>query len=549
MYTKNQYIFPKILAKGGELVKRHIIRVAGTLFIALFLLLVLGSKTAMAATNAKVNVPVLNVRSGPSTGYKILTSIKVGQTYPVIDNKNGWYKINMGSTSGWICGTYVVLSNTGTAAPPPVQKPSTGGGTSVVDSLTVKVSLLNVRSSNSVTSSIIGGIRNGSTYSVLDSKSGWYKIQYGTTQGWVCGEYVNVSYKENDDKQDQPQPQIPVTANVYEVQDLKLYKTGTRNCAAIPVTIKVDKGDSSGSINPSYTQTVTPEGKIQITLGNSSFKGINKNVSVADNELIAAVNITDDGSNSTIITLSPKTNANYEAYTISSKAYEDSNYKYYKFYIVTALKSVVNAAPEPFRPGAQPKVTNTSSVSQEKSKKNYLIALDAGHGGTTTGAVSSGMEEKVFNLDIIMRLNDILKAQGYDTYLTREDDTFVSLADRADSANILKSDIFVSVHLNSIASPSVGGTETLCYSTAAPGAHLAELIQKNLISGLNRNDRGIKDRPDLYVLNSTNMPAALAEILFMSNNEELQLISGESTRQKTAESIGNAINEYFGFNN
>jgi N-acetylmuramoyl-L-alanine amidase len=81
------------------------------------------------------------------------------------------------------------------------------------------------------------------------------------------------------------------------------------------------------------------------------------------------------------------------------------------------------------------------------------------------------------------------------------------------------------------------------------GSSLALAIQKNLVAELKRNNRGIVDRGDLAVLNSTYMPAALAEILFMSNQEEIGLINQENVRQRTAEAMAKAVNEYFGFSN
>ena len=67
---------------------------------------------------------------------------------------------------------------------------------------------------------------------------------------------------------------------------------------------------------------------------------------------------------------------------------------------------------------------------------------------------------------IINKVNNILKAQGYDTYLTRENDTYVSLLNRADGANILRANIFISNHINSYSIESINGTETLYNSKA-----------------------------------------------------------------------------------
>lgn len=530
--------------------KRHITTVAGTILLAIALSFIFGHSTAQAATDAKVSVPVLNVRLGPGTGYEKITCIKVGETYPVVDSRDGWFKLMVGTTPGWVCGDYVQTFEKETAAPPSVQVAGPDGRISAVDSVTVNVNLLNVRSGSSVKNPIIGGIKKGDSYPVLDYNSGWYKIKYNFSQGWICGDYVSANFFEDEEKQAQEQPQQPEFTGIYDVQDVEFLNTDTRNCTSIPVEIKVSKDDSAEIPIPGIQNGMTADGKINITLANSIFSGSNKDVVLTDNDLVSEINISAADQNTTTITISPKAGINYEVYTVQAKGYEDEEYKYYKYYIVASLQPNKGKSEQAENPDEKTGDPDQSIVknSEGKTKHDYLVTLDAGHGGTTSGAVSNGLDEKVFNMDIITRVNDILKAQGYDTYLTRKDDTFVSLADRADNANILKSSIFVSVHLNSFTSSTSNGTVTLFNSEAkVSGERLASLIQNNLVLNLNRTDRGIDERPDLYVLNSTDMPAALAEILFMSNQDELNIICADDNRQKAAEAIAKGINEYFGF--
>lgn len=523
---------------------RHIKTAAGILFAFILLFLIVGSRPAEAAASVKVTVPVLNVRLGPGTEYKKINSLKAGETYQVIDSQNGWYKLMIGTAQGWVCGDYVKTFDTETAPPPSVKITGPDGRTYVVDSITVNVNLLNVRSGNSVKSPIIGGIKKGDTYTVLDSSAGWFKIKYNYKQGWVCGDYVDVNC--NEDEQDKGSQEQPPVTNIFDIQDIRFYTTKTGNFIAIPFGIKIHKGEEAGIPAPDIKSTKDSDGKISISIDCSAFSGKSNAIEPAENSLVSSVSITALEKDITVITICPKVSVDYDVYIETCKDYEDENYKYYRFYAVANLRGNGEITGTPQDDGKETEEKNN----QGKTKGDYLVTLDAGHGGTTSGAVSGDYEEKMFNMDIITRVNNILKAQGYDTYLTRNDDTYVSLADRADAANILKSSIFISVHLNSYSLPSSNGTETLYNSQSqASGGTLAELIQKNLCMGLNRYNRGIKDRPDLYVLNSTNMPAALAEILFMSNSDELNVICSEDARQKAAESIARAVNEYFGFSN
>lgn len=534
----------EIYVKGGELLKRKITAMTFAMFILLFFSLLSFNKPVKAASNVTVTVSVLNVRTGPGTEYKKIDSIKLGQTYTAISSQNGWYRLQIGTSTGWVCGDYVKVGSLETTAPSldPIQGETEG--TSVVDKVTVNVSLLNVRTGSSTKYPIIGGIKMGSTYTVLekDPSVNWYKIQFGTKQGWICGDYVQVSYKVITKEQDAPNE--TALSNINVIDEIKIYNTGTKYSIAIPVTLKIKKDDSTIVLNPGTTHQKTEDGKIRLSITNSTFNGSIKSIIGKDSDLYSIINIETKADNIIEIIINSKTNVYYEVSNIQSKSQEDNDYRYLKAYVVVDLRKVEDAATLP--QDAKPLVSIEKNK-ENKIKSDYTIALDAGHGGLTSGAVNDGYEEKAFNMDIIMRLNKILKAQGYDTYLTREGDTYVSLLERADAANILNLNILISVHLNSFTSRFINGTETLYNQGDSQSERLASLLQKNIIAGLGTSNRGIKERPDLAMLNSTQMPAALAEVLFMSNDADFALVNKEAARQKTAEAIAMAVNEYFGF--
>ncbi len=81
-----------------------------------------------------------------------------------------------------------------------------------------------------------------------------------------------------------------------------------------------------------------------------------------------------------------------------------------------------------------------------------IIALDPGHGGKDNGKSNAALrvDEKTFTLDTALRLKPLLEAAGYQVVLTRRDDTFVDLAQRAAIANVAKADLFVSIHFNAL---------------------------------------------------------------------------------------------------
>ncbi|MFX1275300.1 MAG: N-acetylmuramoyl-L-alanine amidase [Promethearchaeota archaeon] len=188
------------------------------------------------------------------------------------------------------------------------------------------------------------------------------------------------------------------------------------------------------------------------------------------------------------------------------------------------------------------------------------ICVDPGHGGTesgTTGIDGSGYpDEKHINLDISLHLRDLLIYAGATVIMTRTSDTTVSLASRCSIANSNSADIFVSVHNNANSNSAAKGTETLYWGESSSvysvnGRRLADGIQKGLILEMGRIDRGIKmDYPyltyHLYVLSNTDMPAALPECVFMSNQDDFNYISIANNRYKAAVGIYRGICSYFG---
>ena len=172
-----------------------------------------------------------------------------------------------------------------------------------------------------------------------------------------------------------------------------------------------------------------------------------------------------------------------------------------------------------------------------------LVVIDAGHGGYDPGASRGTTYEKTLNLDICLRLNKLLKDEGIKTYMIREDDRFVGVAERAFIANRLKASLFVSVHNNSWTDRSYRGSMTLCYSYGSKSYNVAKIVQREILESLGTRDCGISIRPELGVLRRTLMPAVLAEIAFLSNDSDLANLQTEAFRQKAAQGLCNAIVE------
>ncbi|MTI81284.1 MAG: N-acetylmuramoyl-L-alanine amidase [Firmicutes bacterium] len=169
------------------------------------------------------------------------------------------------------------------------------------------------------------------------------------------------------------------------------------------------------------------------------------------------------------------------------------------------------------------------------SKKT--IVIDPGHGGKDPGAVANGLIEKEINLDIAQKVGRSLKDYEAEVHLTRNDDSFVSLTDRANMANQLNADYFVSIHVNA---GGGSGFESYIHTTENPGtAELRRIVHNRIMDFL--SNKGIRDRgtksANFSVLRNTIMPAVLLENLFIDNPSEAELLKDEIFRSNLALSI------------
>lgn len=171
--------------------------------------------------------------------------------------------------------------------------------------------------------------------------------------------------------------------------------------------------------------------------------------------------------------------------------------------------------------------------------KGKVIVLDAGHGGTDPGAQRGITNEKDITLSVVKYLSEFLKAQGVKVHLTRIDDTFISLQDRVDITNRTNPNAFVSVHVNAMESSNeISGLET--YFQTEQSKELASDIHKNLLDTLKVPDRNIR-KAKFYVINRTEVPSVLAEIGFISNQDEREKLISSDYQKQVAEGLAKGI--------
>ncbi|MCR5835349.1 MAG: N-acetylmuramoyl-L-alanine amidase [Lachnospiraceae bacterium] len=112
----------------------------------------------------------------------------------------------------------------------------------------------------------------------------------------------------------------------------------------------------------------------------------------------------------------------------------------------------------------------------------YTIVLDAGHGGSDSGAVYNGRQEKDDSLRLTMEMGKILSNNGYNMIYTRTNDEYDTPFEKATIANDENADLFVSIHRNSSpVADMFNGIQTLVYSNNGIRANLARNINQNLV--------------------------------------------------------------------
>lgn len=228
----------------------------------------------------------------------------------------------------------------------------------------------------------------------------------------------------------------------------------------------------------------------------------------------------------------------------------------------------------------------------------FTVVIDAGHGGHDHGAVDNGAREKDINLAVAKKLAEQIKKKikNVKVVMTRDDDTFITLQERANIANRNKGNLFISIHTNSVDKKnpnrrSVSGASVYAlgaqkdannlkvaqrensvielednyhqkYSgfdpskdesyiifemaqkkTLGQSLKFADKAQKELVSTAERKDRGVK-QAGFWVLWATSMPSVLVELDFICNPAEAEFLTSSKGTDLLATALANATKSY-----
>ena len=188
----------------------------------------------------------------------------------------------------------------------------------------------------------------------------------------------------------------------------------------------------------------------------------------------------------------------------------------------------------------QPNSPNNPNRPPNNGRK--VIVIDAGHGGKDAGAMRDGIMEKHLNLSVALKLRNELQARGYVVYMTRSNDTFLSLKQITQVAASYNPHIFISVHHNSSNSAAIYGLETYYYHGFS--LTLAQAVHAKQVQSLAVVDRGVR-KNQFYVINHTSVPSILCELGYVSNPNELKVLNTEIRQRQQAKAIADGVDAYF----
>ena len=179
-----------------------------------------------------------------------------------------------------------------------------------------------------------------------------------------------------------------------------------------------------------------------------------------------------------------------------------------------------------------------------------VIYIDPGHGGVDPGAIYKEIEEEDINLEISLKLRDLLEKNGAIVYLTRDGDYDLSitknrrkrsdLSNRVNMINNSNCDLYLSIHLNSESTSSWRGAQVFYDDINKNNLIFAQIMQEEFKEKL-KSSREISEVKTIYLNKNVNVPGLLLELGFISNPNERYLLRQNNYQDKINEAILNGI--------
>ena len=201
--------------------------------------------------------------------------------------------------------------------------------------------------------------------------------------------------------------------------------------------------------------------------------------------------------------------------------------------------------------------TALTAFSKGVTVRNYVI-LDAGHGGVDGGAIScTGISESNINLEIALRLNDLMHLLGMRTIMIRDDDRSVytegttiatkkisDIRNRVRIVNGTPNALLVSIHQNNFSDPKYSGAQVF-YNNKSNSKEIALQLQSAFRENLDiTNKRQPQNSSGVYLMEHINCPGVLIECGFLSNVKEEAMLRDDTYQKKICSIVATTICKY-----
>jgi N-acetylmuramoyl-L-alanine amidase len=458
----------------------------------------------------------VNLRSGADRSFPSVDFVLPGERLNVLGEQNGWYQVNRGAKNAWVAGWVVDVSWQEAVPPEPIPQ------------------LEGLRLST---------LRDNSGLRIVMESGVKLETKLNKTSGKITYEFANVqmegtSYIEPPFGNQLIRAQASNQGKnvVVEIQ----FPTGVEY-----LTTTENEGERAVLTIPDFISGVA-----RSTFGNSGEKiTISSTVALAytSNQTGTSLELVLDN----VLPGKAQASYNYDSHLISSMEFNGKT----AGSVSQTVLTLTTRQPAKFAVGLSSDLAtlNIMFIDQSEIQNRVpMVVLDAGHGGKDTGARGDGIDEKDVNLAIVLNVGEILTQKGIKVVYTRNDDSYLSLDEISNIANLYNAALFVSIHSNANLSPDPSGTETYCYYPMENPQlflqkderfNLATKLQQALVAKLGLNDRGVK-QANFSVLRNTQMPSALVELAFISNPGECELLKQQQFRDLAAQAIADGIEGY-----
>ena len=183
----------------------------------------------------------------------------------------------------------------------------------------------------------------------------------------------------------------------------------------------------------------------------------------------------------------------------------------------------------------------------EIDKNHPVIVIDPGHGGEDPGKVGvNDILEKDINLQISMKVRDLLEEVGIKVVMTREDDKVPKrkkedLGNRVELINKTKPTLALCIHQNSYTTPDIFGAQVFYHTKTEEAVDVATLVQESMRAIDPNNKREVKENDTYYMLKLSEVPTIIVECGFLTNPTEAQKLTTEEYQNDIAFAICEGI--------